>query len=74
VQAVAGERLVMRAREGDEPYRDGEILEVHGDDGAPPYLVRWSDNGHIGLVFPGPGAHVDHYADKVQDLGPHSEQ
>jgi len=38
--------------------RDGEILEVHGEDGGPPYLVRWSDSGHESLVFPGPGWHV----------------
>ena len=26
----------------DDPVRRGEIIEVHGDDGAPPYLVRWA--------------------------------
>ncbi len=44
-----------------EVVRDAEILEVHGDDGAPPYVVRWSDDGHEGLVFPGPDAFVEHY-------------
>jgi hypothetical protein len=24
----------------------GEILEVRRADGTPPYLVRWSDDGH----------------------------
>ena len=32
-----------------------EVLETRGDDGAPPYLVRWSD-GHEGLLYPGPGS------------------
>ncbi|MDQ4052362.1 MAG: DUF1918 domain-containing protein, partial [Actinomycetota bacterium] len=37
--------------------REGEVLEVHGDNGGPPFVVRWSD-GHEGLTFPGPDAHV----------------
>jgi hypothetical protein len=40
--------------------RTGEILEVHGPDGSPPYLVRWDDDGHVGLVFPGTDALVEH--------------
>lgn len=58
--ANVGDRLVVRATHIDEPIRDGEILEVHGDDGGPPYLVRWSDTGHEALVFPGPDAEVQH--------------
>ena len=41
--------------------RDGEILEVRGQDGGPPYVVLWSDTGHEGLVFPGPDAVVQHF-------------
>ena len=29
--------------------------------GEPPYLVRWSDNGHESLTFPGPDAYVQHF-------------
>ena len=39
------------------PKHEGEVLEVRGADGAPPYVVRWSD-GHEGLTYPGPDAHV----------------
>jgi hypothetical protein len=38
--------------------RDGEILEVRGKDGTPPYVVRWHDTGHEALVFPGPDATI----------------
>lgn len=31
----------------------GEILEVCGSKGDPPYLVRFN-NGHEALVYPGP--------------------
>ena len=41
----------------DSPRKVGEVLEVHGEGGAPPYVVRWAD-GHEGLMFPGPDAHV----------------
>ena len=69
MRAVVGDRLIMKARYGHEPYRDGEILEIHGNDGGPPFLVRWSDNGHTGLVFPGLHGLVDHHQDKVHPAG-----
>jgi len=39
--------------------RKGEIVEVRGADGEPPYLVRFED-GHSGLVYPGPDCVVEH--------------
>jgi hypothetical protein len=57
MQASVGDQLVVESRTVDTPRREGEILEVHGEGGAPPYVVRWSD-GHEGLVFPGPDAHI----------------
>lgn len=59
--ATVGDRLVIRSTHIDEPVRDGEILEVHGEKGGPPYLVRWSDSGHEALVFPGPDAEIHHF-------------
>ena len=35
------------------------ITEVHGEDGTPPYLVRWSD-GHESSFFPSSGTVVEH--------------
>jgi hypothetical protein len=57
MRATVGDRLVVESNKVDSPRREGEIVEVRGDDGGPPYLVRWSD-GHEGLTFPGPDAHV----------------
>jgi hypothetical protein len=57
MRATVGDRLVVEGRKVDDGRREGEVVEVHGKDGAPPYLVRWSD-GHEGLTFPGPDAHV----------------
>ncbi|WP_026317007.1 DUF1918 domain-containing protein [Actinokineospora enzanensis] len=56
----------MRARPGDwlldtdqaGHVRQGRVEEVRGPDGAPPYLVRWIEDDHRALVFPGPRASV----------------
>jgi hypothetical protein len=57
MQAKVGDQLVIEGRTVDAPRREGEVLEVRGSDGGPPYFVRWSD-GHEGLTFPGPDCHV----------------
>jgi hypothetical protein len=55
MRAKPGDRIILAAPVIDGPLRDGEVLEARGDDGAPPYLIRWSD-GHEGLLYPGPGS------------------
>jgi hypothetical protein len=60
MRAAAGDQYRVRSRVIGHPDRTGEILEVHGPDGSPPYLVRWDDDGHVGLVFPGTDALVEH--------------
>jgi len=57
VQANVGDQLVIESNKVDSPRKVGEILEVQGADGSPPYVVRWSD-GHEGLTYPGADAHV----------------
>lgn len=57
MHASVGDRLVVESNRVDSPRREGEIMEVRGEDGGPPYLVRWSD-GHEGLTYPGADAHV----------------
>ena len=57
MHASVGDRIVAESNKVDAPRREGEIIEVRGADGGPPYVVRWSD-GHEGLTYPGPDAHV----------------
>jgi hypothetical protein len=64
MQAAIGDRLVIKGHHVGEPDRDAKILEVRGEDGGPPWLVRWSDDGHEGLFFPGPDAAVEHIPQK----------
>ena len=59
MKATVGDRIVVRGHQVGGQDRHGTIVEVHGPDGAPPYLVRWSD-GHEGLFFPGSDAGVEH--------------
>jgi hypothetical protein len=55
VEARAGDRIVVRSTHQGEPDRTGEVLEVRGSEGGPPYLVRWAPDGHIGLFSPAAG-------------------
>lgn len=66
--AAVGDHLVVRSSRLDRPARHGEILEVHGRDGGPPYVVRWADTGRESWVYPGPDASVEH-SERVSHLG-----
>lgn len=57
MRAKVGDRLVVEGHTETERRREGEILEVRGADGGPPFMVRWSD-GQEGLTYPGPDTHV----------------
>ncbi len=51
MQAQVGDEIMVHGRHVGDGRRHGTVLEVHGADGEPPYLVRW-DDGHEGLFFP----------------------
>ena len=61
MQAKVGDHLVVDSNKVGSPQREGEIVEVRGADGAPPYVVRW-DDGHEGVMYPGSDAFVTHSA------------
>ncbi|MBF6100512.1 DUF1918 domain-containing protein [Nocardia farcinica] len=58
MHANVGDFLVIHTRTEGAKDRRGEILEVRGPDGAPPYMVRFLD-GHEGLVYPGPDSLIE---------------
>jgi len=60
MKAVVGDELTVRGRHQGDEDRHGEIIEVQGQDGAPPYLVRWRD-GHQSVFFPASGTEVEHH-------------
>jgi hypothetical protein len=59
MQANVGERILIRGKTVESPDRHGQILEVRGADGQPPYFVRF-DDGHEALVYPGRDCVVEH--------------
>ena len=63
VQAQVGDRLIISGHAVGDPDRDGEILEVRGPGGTPPFVVRWEDTGHETLYFPGSDATVQHFGE-----------
>jgi hypothetical protein len=58
MKAQVGDRIVIEGTHVGEPRRSGTILEIHGKDGAPPYLVEWKDEGHTTVFIPGPDARL----------------
>ena len=52
LQASVGDRLHVHSHTVGVTDKIALIVEVRGDDGAPPYLVRFPD-GHETLVYPG---------------------
>ena len=52
MKAQAGDRIIIRGRTVESPDRPGEIVEVRGEDGGAPYLIRF-DDGRESIVFPG---------------------
>jgi hypothetical protein len=56
--AQIGDRLHVHGNAVGHADRIGEIVEVRGPDGGPPYMVRFPD-GRECLVYPGPDAVIE---------------
>jgi len=60
MRAEIGDELVVRGRHVGDEDRKGVIIEIHGPDGAPPYLVRWED-GHESVFVPSSDTLAEHH-------------
>lgn len=60
MHAEVGDEIVVRGRHVGDEDRKGVITEVHGEGGAPPYLVRW-ENGHQSVVMPSSDSLVERH-------------
>ena len=49
-------RATIRAK----PNETAKILEVHGEDGGPPFVVRWED-GTTTTLYPSSDVKVQHF-------------
>lgn len=59
MKAHTGDKLMIAGHRVGEPRRVGQIVEVRGDDGQPPYRVRWDADGRTTLLFPGPDCSIE---------------
>jgi Domain of unknown function (DUF1918) len=58
MNAKHGDELVVDSVHTGEPSRCGEILEVLETDGVQHFRVRWDDDGHEAIFYPGSTTHV----------------
>jgi hypothetical protein len=65
MKAAVGDELTVKGRHQGDEDRHGEITEVHGAGGSPPYLVRWAD-GHESVFFPSADTVIQHAEGKRQ--------
>jgi hypothetical protein len=61
--ASPGDRVIVHGHHQGEHARDGEILEVQGKNGGPPYLVRWTD-GRVSSLYPSSDVLIHHFEDE----------
>jgi hypothetical protein len=59
MKAKVGDRLVIDGTNVGDRRRIGVVTAVTHPDGTPPYEVRWLDDNHESVVFPGPTARVE---------------
>ncbi len=60
MKAIIGDKIVVKGHRVGDPSLQAEVLAIKGENGEPPYLVRWASDGHEGLLFPGLDAVVEH--------------
>ncbi|GAA3397561.1 DUF1918 domain-containing protein [Streptomyces roseoviridis] len=60
MRASEGDKLVVHGRTVGQHDRTAEVLKVLGEDGGPPYRVKFDDDGHEALMSPGPDTVVRH--------------
>jgi Domain of unknown function (DUF1918) len=60
MHAEVGDEIIVRGHHVGNEDRRGVIIEVHGEDGAPPFLIRW-ENGHQSVFVPSSDSVVEHH-------------
>ncbi|MFJ2258789.1 DUF1918 domain-containing protein [Streptomyces sp. NPDC087844] len=65
MQATVGDQLLVHGRTVGQHDRVAEVIEVLGQQGSPPYRVRFED-GHEALMSPGPDCVVQRHGDTAR--------
>ncbi|MEU4267537.1 DUF1918 domain-containing protein [Streptomyces sp. NPDC026092] len=61
MEASVGDKLLVHGRTVGQHDRTAEVLQVLGENGNPPYRVKFDDDGHEALMAPGPDTVVRHH-------------
>ena len=61
MRPISGDLLILKDVTTGASVRDGQVLDVRGDDPAPIYLVRWSDTGNVEMYIADESAYVRHF-------------
>lgn len=59
MRAAVGDRITVHGLHVGDAERHGEVVQVKGPDGEPPFVVRWDSDGHEVTFVPGPGVRID---------------
>lgn len=68
MHANVGDKLRLHGRTVGVHDRVGEVVEVLGANGEPPYRVRFED-GHESLMAPGPDSEIQHPSRRAAEPG-----
>jgi Domain of unknown function (DUF1918) len=60
MHARIGDEIIVDGQHVDGLAKKGEVLAVLQTGGVEHYRVRWDDDGHEGLFYPGSDAHSIH--------------
>ena len=61
MDANVGDRIVVRGHRVGEHERDGESWRFTDRTEVRLFLVRWSADGHVGMVFPGSDVTIERH-------------
>lgn len=59
MNAHVGDKIIIEGTHLGDHRRTGIITEITHHDGAPPYQVRWLEDGRTTLVFPGAECRIE---------------
>ena len=62
MRANVGDVLVVSGSEG----RTGLVIGLVGENGAPPYVIKWLSDGHIAMVTPDEYSRIVRASDVIQ--------
>ncbi|MEV6327384.1 DUF1918 domain-containing protein [Streptomyces sp. NPDC051909] len=60
MRASKGDKLVVHGRTVGQHERTAEVVQVMGENGNPPFRVKFDDDGHEAVMSPGPDTTVRH--------------